>query len=54
MQDFCDKTGGILIQKYVSRIDEFSATDLNEKIVIDIQNLVKNQQISLRFKSNES
>ena len=40
--EFCGKTASILIQKYINRIDEFSATELKELLAIETQNLVKN------------
>jgi len=40
LDEFCEKTASILIQKYVNRIDEFSATELKELLAFETQNLV--------------
>jgi cytochrome c oxidase assembly protein Cox11 len=43
-----------LIEKYVNRIDEFSAGELEEKLKIEISKLVKNKKLTIRFQSNEN
>ena len=43
-----------MIEKYVNRIDEFSAGELEEKLKIEISKLVKNKKLTIRFQSNEN
>ena len=42
-----------LIENYVQRLDDFSPSELEERLKIETSQLVKNKKLTIRFQSNE-
>jgi len=42
-----------LIEKYVSRIDDFTAAELDDILNTEISKLVRKKKLTIRFQSNE-